>query len=73
MYNCKFVSNNGTAFLLGTANNIVFDIDGLSGISVNHTMSQGALQIGESISTKSVGSKSLTVTGVIFKNIAEIM
>lgn len=71
MYSCKFISDNGTVFLLGTANNIVFDIDGLSGISVNHTMSQGALQIGESISTKSVGSKSLTVTGVIFKNIAE--
>ena len=71
MYSCKFISENGTVFLLDTTNNIVFDIDGLSGISVNHTMSQGALQIGESISTKSVGSKSLTVTGVIFKNIAE--
>lgn len=72
MYSCKFISDNGTVFLLGTANNIVFDIDGLSGISVNHTMSQGALQIGESISTKSVGSKILTVKGVIFKNIAEV-
>ena len=71
MYSCKFISENGTVFLLDTTNNIVFDIDGLSGISVNHTMSQGALQIGESISTKSVGSKSLAVTGVIFKNIAE--
>ena len=71
MYRCKFISENGTVFLLDTTNNISFDADGLSGISVNHTMSQGALQIGESISTKSVGSKSLTVTGVIFKNIAE--
>ena len=71
MYSCKFVSDNGTVFLFDTTNNIAFDIDGLSGIPVKHTMSQGALQIGESISTKSVGSKSLTVTGVIFKNIAE--
>lgn len=72
MYNCEFIADNGTGFLLGTANNIVFDIEGLSGISVDHTMSQGALQVGESISTKTVGSKSLTVTGVIFKNIAEV-
>lgn len=71
MYRCKFISENGTVFLLDTTNNISFDADGLSGISVNHTMSQGALQIGESISSKSVGSKILTVKGVIFKNIAE--
>ena len=70
MYNCKFISDNGTVFLLGTANNIVFDIDGLSGISVNIGTSQGFSQVGETVETKSIGGKTLTVKGVIYQNIA---
>lgn len=70
MYSCKFISDNGTIFLLGTANNIVFDIDGLSGISVDLGTSQGFAQVGETVETKSIGGKTLTVKGVIYKNLA---
>ena len=71
MYKALFISDDGTRFLFDTSNNIVFDIAGLSGISVNHTTTQGAGQIGESIGGRSVGSKYLEITGVIFNRIIE--
>lgn len=71
MYNAQFVGTDSGVFVFDTTNNLVFDIEGLSGIDIDHTMSQGAGQIGETISVKSVGSKILTVSGVIFKNIAD--
>ena len=70
MYQVKFIKDNGDVFLLGTDNNIVFDIDGLSGIDVDLGKSQGFSQIGESIDTQSVGGKLLKVKGVIYKNLA---
>ena len=69
MYKAKFVDAQNNVFLFDVANGIVFDIEGLSGISVDHTMAQGVQQIGETVSVRSVGSKSLTVTGVIYRNI----
>lgn len=71
MYQVKFEKDNGEIFLLGTGNNIVFDIDGLSGIGVDLGTSQGFSQIGESVDTQSVGGKSLTVKGVIYRNLAD--
>lgn len=70
MYNLKFIKDNGDIFLLGTDNNIVCDVDGLSGIDVNFGKSQGFSQVGESIDTQSVGGKLLKVKGVIYKNLA---
>lgn len=70
MYNCKFVSSNGNVFVFGIANNNVFDLEGVSGIPVNLGTSQGFSQVGETVETKSVKGKNLTVKGVIFKNIA---
>lgn len=70
MYSLKFIKDNGDIFLLGTDNNIVCDVDGLSGIDVNLGKSQGFSQIGESIDTQSVGGKLLKVKGVIYKNLA---
>lgn len=71
MYKAKFVDNEGNTFLLDEANGIIFDIEGLSGISVDYAKAQGVQQIGETILTASVGSKTLTITGFIFENITE--
>ena len=71
MYSVKFEKDNGEVFLLGTNNNIVFDVDGLSGIGIDLGTSQGFSQIGETVDTQSVGGKTLTVKGVIYKNLAD--
>lgn len=70
MYNIKFVKDNGDVFLLGKDNNIVFDVDGLSGINIDLGKSQGFSQVGESVDTQSVGGKTLKIKGVIFKDLA---
>lgn len=72
MYNIKFVKDNGDVFLLGKDNNIVFDVDGLSGINIDLGKSQGFSQVGESVDTQSVGGKTLKIKGVIFKDLANI-
>lgn len=71
MYSVKFEKDNGEVFLLGTNNNIVFDVDGLSGIGIDLGTSQGFSQIGETVDTRSVGGKTLTVKGVIYRNLAD--
>lgn len=69
MYSATFVKENGDTYLLGTNNNIVFDIDGLSGIAVDIGTSQGSAQVGESVETQSVNGKTLSVKGHIFSDI----
>ena len=71
MYSVKFEKDNGEVFLLGTNNNIVFDVDGLSGIGIDLGTSQGFSQIGETVDTQSVSGKTLTVKGVIYRNLAD--
>lgn len=71
MYSVKFEKDNGEVFLLGTNNNIVFDVDGLSGIGIDLGTSQGFSQIGETVDTQSVSGKTLNVKGVIYKNFAD--
>lgn len=68
MYSAKFKNENGNTFLFSYENNIVFDIDGLSGIDIGHTLSQAAGQIGQSISTKSINGRTLTIKGKIFRD-----
>lgn len=70
MYKAKFVREDEKSFLFSPDNNLVFDIEGLSGLTIDHTLSQGVNQIGETVSQRSVGSRILNVTGVIFKAIA---
>lgn len=71
MYNCKFIADNGITFDFGVFNNNVFDIEGLSGLSVNLGTSQGAGQIGETVETKSINGQFLTIKGVIFQDIVQ--
>lgn len=69
MYNAKFVTSNGDVLALGHQNGIVFDIDGLSGFSVDLGISQGFSQIGDTVQTQSIKGQNLSVKGVIFNNI----
>lgn len=69
MYNCKFIAENGTTFLLGTANNIIFDMNGGNGLSVATSLSQGFDQIGQTVEARSVEGGTLSIRGKIFRDI----
>lgn len=72
MYNAVFKSDNGGTFTFSADNFVIFDIDGLSGISVDNSTSQGAGQIGVSLATSSVHSRTLTITGKIFNSVSAV-
>lgn len=68
MYNATFESDSGIQFDFGMPNNI-FDMDLGSGVSVTYGTSQGFSQVGETIETSSVGSRQITVKGILLKDI----
>lgn len=69
MYSAKFESDNGLTFVFGKNGGNVFDMDLGGGVSVNIGTSQGFSQVGETVETLSVGSRVITVTGVLFRDI----
>lgn len=71
MYSCKFVNNNGNVFLFGIENNLLFDVAGLSGVSVDIGTAQGFSQIGETVQAETVSGQELKISGTIFKNIPQ--
>lgn len=71
MYNCKFISSRGETFVFGKENNIVFDLTEIGGIPVNLGTSSRFSQVGESVLTQSVDSKTFLLNGVIFDNIPQ--
>lgn len=71
MYSCKFINNNGNVFLFGVENNLLFDVEGLSGVSVDIGTAQGFSQIGETVQAETVSGQELKISGTIFKNIPQ--
>ena len=68
MYSASFVSG-GSTFVLGTANNIVFDISDLSGNDVELGLSQGTTQVGQTVERMAVSGNTLTIKGVIYDDV----
>ena len=69
MYSARFESDNGLTFVFGKNGGNVFDMDLGSGVSVDIGTSQGFSQIGETVETLAVNSRTITVTGVLFRDI----
>ena len=72
MYNAKFISNDGGIFVFGTDGSNVFDIDGLSGMTMTLTNSQTYSRVGENVSSKATGGRTLTINGRIYNNISSV-
>ena len=70
MYNAKFISNDGGIFVFGADGSNVFDIDGLSGMTMTLTKSQTYSRVGENVSSKATGGRTLTINGRIYNNIS---
>ena len=72
MYNAKFISNDGGIFVFGADGSNVFDIDGLSGMAMTLTKSQTYSRVGENVSSKATGGRTLTINGRIYNNISSV-
>ena len=72
MYNAKFISNDGGIFVFGADGSNVFDIDGLSGMTMTLTKSQTYSRVGENVSSKATGGRTLTINGRIYNNISSV-
>lgn len=71
MYSVVFEGDNGEKFLFGPNGNNVFDMDFGDGLSVSVGTSQGFSQVGETVESMSVGSRTIKVNGVVFGNVYE--
>lgn len=72
VYNAKFISNDGGIFVFGADGSNVFDIDGLSGMTMTLTKSQTYSRVGENVSSKATGGRTLTIKGSIFNNLSAV-
>ena len=72
VYNAKFISNDGGIFVFGADGSNVFDIDGLSGMAMTLTKSQTYSRVGENVSSKATGGRTLTINGRIYNNISSV-
>lgn len=72
VYNAKFISNDGGIFVFGADGSNVFDIDGLSGMTMTLTKSQTYSRVGENVSSKATGGRTLTINGRIYNNISSV-
>ena len=65
MYNAQFISNTGVTFNFGLEWGTAFDVDPLSGLDVDVSVSQGFQQIGNTVTGMSVQGVKRKVSGVI--------
>ena len=72
MYNAKFIAENGSIFTFGADGSNVFDIDGLSGMTMTLTKSQTYSRVGENVSSLSAGGRTLTINGYIYGSIPSV-
>ena len=72
VYNAKFISNDGGIFVFGADGSNVFDIDGLSGMTMSLTKSQTYSRVGENVSSKATGGRTLTIKGSIYNNVSAV-
>lgn len=69
MYSVTYKSDSGKEILLGKDGGMVCDVNLGDGLSVDMSITQGFLQVGESVQGQSIGGKTIKIKGVIFESI----
>lgn len=69
MYSVVFESDNGEKYVFGKAGDTMFDMDLGSGVPVNIGTSQGFSQIGETMQSRTVSGRTITVTGTVYRDV----
>lgn len=71
MYNVVFENDNGSKYYFGINGTTIFDMDLGDGVSVNIGTSQGFSQVGETLQSRSVSGRTISVKGAVYGNIQE--
>ena len=71
MYNVVFENDNGSKYYFGVNGNTVFDMDLGNGVPVNIGTSQGFSQIGETMQSRAVSGRTISVNGAVYGNVQE--
>lgn len=71
MYNVVFENDNGSKYYFGTNGTTVFDMDLGSGVPVNIGTSQGFSQIGETMQSRTISGRPITVKGAVYGDVQE--
>lgn len=69
MYNVVFENDNGSKYYFGANGTTVFDMDLGSGVSVNIGTSQGFSQVGETMQSRTVSGRTISVKGAVYGNV----
>ena len=68
MYKAKFIGENNNNFYFQPTNNVIYDIEGLSNLSVSLGTAQGFGQVGDTVQTASISGRNITIKGHIYNN-----
>lgn len=71
MYSVVFESDNGEKYVFGENGSTVFDMDLGSGASVDIGTSQGFSQIGETMQSRTISGRTVSVKGAVYGDIQE--
>lgn len=71
MYNVVFENDNGSKYYFGINGTTVFDMDLGNGVSVDIGASQGFSQVGETMQSRTVSGRTITVKGAVYGNVQE--
>ena len=71
MYNVVFENDNGSKYYFGINGTTIFDMDLGDGVSVNIGTSQGFSQVGETLQSRNVSGRTISVKGAVYGNIQE--
>ena len=71
MYSVVFENDNGSKYYFGVNGNTVFDMDLGNGVPVNIGTSQGFSQIGETMQSRTVSGRTISVNGSVYGNVQE--
>ena len=69
MYSVVFESDNGEKYVFGKDGDTMFDMDLGSGVPVDIGTSQGFSQIGETMQSRTVSGRTITVTGTVYRDV----
>lgn len=71
MYNVVFENDNGSKYYFGVNGTTAFDMDLGNGVPVNIGTSQGFSQVGETMQSRNISGRTISVKGAVYGNVKE--
>lgn len=71
MYNVVFENDNGSKYYFGVNGTTAFDMDLGNGVPVDIGTSQGFSQVGETMQSRNISGRTISVKGAVYGNVQE--